>query len=213
MQRMPRTWRTPFVATLLVAAISCGGSTTAPPTPPATAPPTPSATAHGEVSDPIGDTLSDSRVPISPDLVHATVDVANGNITFVIQLASGTFDRQSTRIVVLLDTDQDGSTGIRQPDGLVADYGVDLEASTSQATVTKADPAGCAANLPCFNTIGSAPVTFVTDGMRVTVSLSLLGNDDGRMSFQLNSNVFVTPSTAIGFDLMPDVNLPPGSVQ
>ena len=203
---MPRTWRSGFVATLFVAAFSCGDSTTGGST---TGPPTTSVTRHGEVNDPVGDTLSDSRVPVSPDLVHATVDVAIGNITFVIQLAPGTFDRQSTRVVVLLHTEQDGVTGLRQPDGLVADYGVDLEANTSLATVTKADPAGCA----CFNVIGSVPVTFVPDGMRVTLSLSLLGNDDGRMSLQLNSNVFVAPMTAVGFDLMPDMNLPPGSVQ
>jgi hypothetical protein len=203
---MPRTWRTPFVATLFIAAFGCGDSTNGGST---TGPPTTSVTRHGEVSDPIGDTLSDSRVPVSPDLVHATVDVAAGNITFVIQFAPGTFDRQSTRVVILLDTDQDGVTGIRQPDGLVADYGVDPEANTSQATITKADPVGCV----CFNTIGSAPVTFVPNGMQVTLSLSLLGNDDGRLSFQLNSNVFVAPMTAVGFDLMPDINLPPGAVQ
>jgi len=172
-----------------------------------------SATRHGEVNDPVGDTLTDSRVPVSPDLVHATADVAAGNITFVIQLASGTFDRQSTRVVVLLDTDEDGVTGLRQPDGLVADYGIDLDANPSQATVTKADAAACAAGSPCFNTIGSVPLSFVPDGMQVTVPLSLLGNDDGRMSFQLNSNVLVAPQTAVGFDLMPDINLPPGSVQ
>jgi len=208
MHCIPPTWRALYIATLLVATINCdspNGSTTAPPTT--------SATRHGEVTDPIGDALSDSRVPVAPDLVHATVDVAAGNITFVIQLASGTFDRLSTRVVVLLDTVQDGLTGIRQPDGLVADYGIDLEASTSQAIVTKADPVGCAAHLPCFNAVGSAPITFVPDGMQVTVSLSLLGNDDGRMSFQMNANVFVDPSTAIGFDLMPDINLPPAFIQ
>jgi hypothetical protein len=172
-------------------------------------PPVTSVTRHGEVNDPVGDTLSDPRVAVAPDLVHATVNAAAGNITFVVQLAPGTFDRQSTRIVVLLDTDQDGLTGIRQPDGLVADYGVDLEANTSQATVTKADPVGCM----CFNVVGSVPVTFVPNGMQVTLSLSLLGNDDGRMNFQLNSNVFVAPMTAVGFDLMPDINLPPGGVQ
>jgi hypothetical protein len=49
--------------------------------------------------------------------------------------------------------------------------------------------------------------------MQVTVSLSLLGNDDGRMSFRLNSNVLVTPLTSVVFDFMPDNNLPPGRVQ
>lgn len=206
---MVRTWQIPFVA-LVVAATSCGGPTTAPAM---TAPPTTSATLHGEVEDPIGDALSDSRVSVSPDLARATVDVAGGNLTLVILFAPGTLDRQSTRVVVLLDIDQDGSTGIRQPDGLGGDYGIDLMASTMQATVTKADPTGCAADGACFNAVASVPIIFVPEGMRATVSLSLLGSDDGRMSFRVNSNVLVAPFTAIGFDLMPDINLPPARVQ
>ena len=75
MYSMPRTWRTPFLATLFAGAVSCGGSTTGGST---TAPPATSANRHGEVNDPVGDTLTDSRVPVSPDLVHATADVAAG---------------------------------------------------------------------------------------------------------------------------------------
>jgi hypothetical protein len=201
MRRAPRT----ACLAVLLAAAGCGGSTSAP-----TA--TPQAL-HGEVSDPIGDALSDSRVPVSPDLVHATADVAAGNITFVIQLASGTFDRQSTRVSALLDTDENASTGIRQPDGIGADYTIDVVASTSQATINKADPVGCAAHLSCFNPVGSVPITVAADGMQVTVPLSLLGNADGRMSFQLNSYVIVAPLTPVAFDFMPDSNLPPGRVR
>ena len=177
-----------------------------------TAPSTTSATLHGEVEDPIGDALSDSRVSVSPDLARATVDVAGGNLTLVVQFASGTLDRQSTRVVVVLDIDQDASTGIPQP-GLGGDYGIDLMASTVQATITKADPVGCAAHVSCFNAVGSVPITFVPEGMQATVSLSLIGNDDGRMSFRVNSNVLVAPTTTIGFDLMPDLDLPPARVQ
>ena len=54
-------------------------------------------------------------------------------------MAPGTLDRQTTRVAILLDTDQDPSTGIRQQDGIGADYSIDMAASTSQATVTKAD--------------------------------------------------------------------------
>jgi hypothetical protein len=201
---MLRAWW-PGGLTALLAAAGCSGSTTAPSTN--------SQTLHGEVSDPTGDALSDFRVAVSPDLVHATADVVAGNVTFVIQLAPGTLDRQTTRVSVLLDTDQDASTGIRQPDGVGADYGIDLAASTSQATITKADPVGCAAHLSCFSAIGSAPITFVADGMQVTVSLSLLGNDDGRMTFQLSSYVLAAPLTSVVFDFMPDSNLPPGRVQ
>jgi hypothetical protein len=201
---MPRSWRLAYLAVLLAAA-GCSS--------PTTAPSASSQTLHGEVSDPTGDALSDFRVFVSPDLVHGTADVVAGNLTFVIQLAPGTLDRQTTRVSVLLDTDQNASTGVPEASGFGADYGIDLAAGTSQATVTKADAVGCAAHLSCFNAIGSAPITFVTDGMQVTVSLSLLGNDDGKMSFQMNSYVLATPSTSVVLDVMPDSNLPAGRIQ
>jgi hypothetical protein len=203
---MPRGWLTPAVAAILCAAVGCGGPST-------TAPSTTSATLHGDVTDPVGDALSDPRVPVSPDLVRATADVKAGNITFVVQLAPGTLDRESTRVSVLLDTDQNASTGIRQSDGIGADYGIDLVASTNQAAITKADPAGCAAHLSCFNAVGSAPITVVPDGMQVIVPLSTLGTGDGHMSFQVSVYVLVAPLTPVVFDFMPDNNLPPGRVE
>ena len=192
------------IALLLVCA-SCGGSTTAP----AAA----TAALHGEVTDAVGDALRDTRATIVPDLVRATADVVAGNLTFAVQLAAGTLDRQTTRISVLLDTDQDGATGIRQPNGIGADYALDLVAASSQATVSKADPVACAARLACFNSVGAVPLTFSTDGMQATISLSLLGNDDGRISFQLNSYVLVAPLSSVLFDFMPENNAPPGRVQ
>src|SRR5712691_10854427 len=155
-----RTARTTWLALLLVAS-ACSSSTG--PVGPATA----SSSLHGEVTDPVGDALADPRVPTSPDLVHATADVTAGSLTFVIiQFAPGTLDRQTTRVSLLLDTDQDGSTGISQADGIGADYSVDLAAGTSQAAVNKADPVSCAARLSCFTSVGTVPLTFVTDGMQ-----------------------------------------------
>ena len=161
----------------------------------------------------MGDALTDSRVPVPPDLVHATVDVAAGNVTFIVQLAPGTLDRQATRVAVLLDTDQDSSTGIRQQDGIGADYTIDMAAGTGQASVAKADQVGCAAHLSCFNPVGSAPITFVADGMQVILPLSLLGNANGRMNFEFNSYVLVAPLTPVIFDWMPNVDAPAGRVQ
>jgi hypothetical protein len=171
-----------------------------------------SKTLHGEVSDSIGDAPSDSRVPVSPDLVHATVDVLAGNITFVVQFAPGTLDRQTARVSALLDTDEDPLTGIRQTD-IGVDYNIDFAANTGQASITKADPVACAAHLSCFNAVGSAPITFAADRMQVTVSLSLLGNAEGRMSFRLSSYVIAAPLTPVVFDFMPDSNLPLGLVR
>jgi hypothetical protein len=183
--------------------MNCGGSSTAP----AVAP----AALHGEAADATGDTFILVGVPIAPDLVHATADVSSGNLTFVVQLATGTLDRQTTRVSVLLDTDQNASTGIRQLSDLGADYGMDLAASTGLATITKADPGGCASAIPfpvpaCFTPIGSVSIAVGQDVMQVTVPLSLIGNDDGRLNFQIFSSavVRVSPLSLIGTDAMPD---------
>jgi len=194
------------IASFLVslAAIACSNSTS---------PTTASTTLHAEVADPIGDAVVDARVPRPPDLVHATADAAIGSITFVVQFAPGTLDRQTTRVSVLLDTDQDGSTGIRQGNGLGADYGVDVAAASGLAAVTKANPAACAARLSCFDPVGSVPLTFLTDAVQLTVPLSLLGDDDGRMNFQMSSYVMVAPLTSVTFDFMPDSNLPSIRIQ
>src|SRR6187431_2056840 len=94
------------VVLFLGAAVGCSDST----------PTTPSAlqvALRGEVTDPAGDSPFDPRVPVSSDLVNATAEVASGSVTFTVRLAPGTLDRQTTRVVILLDTDQSASTGIR----------------------------------------------------------------------------------------------------
>jgi hypothetical protein len=196
--------RTACAAALLLAATACTSSTAAPSS---------TQTVRGDVSDPAGDTLSDPRVPVAPDLVRATADVAAGNITFVLQFAPGTLDRQTTRVSVLLDTDQDGSTGIRQAGGIGADYNIDVAAATSQAAITRADPVSCAAQLSCFVAAGSVAVTFTSDSVQVGVPLSLLGSDDGRLSFQASAYALVAPLTPVVFDSIPNSGLPPARVQ
>lgn len=184
----------------------CSGSTSNPTSPfsgPLTA----------NVTDPAGDALADSRVARPPDLVQASVDVSAGSITFLIRFAAGTLDRQSTRVSVLLDTDQSPASGIVEQDGLGADYGIDIVATTGQATITRADAIGCQAQLSCFTSVGSVPVTFVTDGVQVAVPLSMIGNDDGRMNFQVSTYVIVAPLTPVVFDYMPENNAPPARVQ
>jgi hypothetical protein len=196
------------LAGLCAAAVGCSGSTTTPSTAGGT-----TATLRGEVSDPAGDAIADPRIPISPDLVHATAEVAGGNLTIVIQFAPGTLNRQTTRVSVLLDTDQDGTTGIREANGLGADYSLDFSAGIAQATVTKADVAACAARQSCFNPVGSVSINFLTDAMQAVVPLAMLGNDDGRMNFSMSSYVLVAPLTAVVVDFMPDATLPPGRIQ
>ena len=193
-----------LLALTMSMALGCGGSTPAPTTPT-------SATLHGEVVDAIGDARADPRVPVAPDLMRATIDVAAGSMTLVVTLASGTLDRQTTRISVLLDTDQNGSTGIPEPGGLGADYALDLAAASGQAAVTKADPVGCAAHQSCFDPIGSTPIIFLTDAMQIVLPLTALGDAEGHMAFRMDAYVLGAPLTPVVFDFMPDTGV--GRVQ
>ena len=197
-------FRTISIALPVLAAAACSSYTAAP---------SPAQAIHGEASDPAGDATPDARVPVAPDLVRATADVSGGNITFVIQFAPGTLDRQATRVSVLLDTDEAGTTGIQLAGSFGADFGLDLAAGTATATVTKADLPACTAHQSCFAPVGSAPLTVTGDSLQVTVPLSLLGDDDGRLSFEANAYVLVAPLTPVVSDWIPDTNLPPARVQ
>jgi hypothetical protein len=56
-------------------------------------------------------------------------------------------------------------------------------------------------------------VTLSADSVQVIVPLSLLGNDDGLLSYQASSYVLVAPLTPVVFDFIPDSGLPPARVQ
>ncbi len=209
---MPRACQALCVATLSLVAVACGGST------PSVAP-SAAAALHSEVSDPIGDALLVPGVPVAPDLVRGTADVASGSLTFTIHFTPGTFDRTTTRVTIELDTDQTLSTGINTG-SLGIDYTADLWARTGQATIARAAQTGlsqsliCTASNPCYVDVGVVPITFVTDGMQATVPVSLLGNGSGRLNFRIGA--YVSPQTSsptIVSDMMPDNNLPPGRVQ
>jgi hypothetical protein len=191
--------------------VACGGSST-------TAPSTTPVTLHGEVSDPIGDAGPVAGVSNPADLVHGTVDIRAGNITFTMQLASATFDRQTTGVLIDLDTDRNPLTGVSAGSGFGIDYVVSLWAPTNQVLIQKALANGiCSttASTQCFTTVGTASLIVNADGVQATVPLSLLGSGDGRLNFRVFA-YYVAPSSGsptILTDVMPDAALPPGSVQ
>lgn len=76
-------------------------------------------------------------------------------------------------------TDQNASTGILEPFGLGADYGLDFAAASGLVVVNKANPVNCAAHLSCFDPLATASIAFVTDGMQVSVALATLGGAQG----------------------------------
>jgi hypothetical protein len=81
-------------------------------------------------------------VPTPPDLVHGTLDVSGGTLRVTVQFATGTLS-PSTVVTILLDTDQNPTTGYNDT-GYGVDYGITLNAST-QAFIQKASPSSCAA--------------------------------------------------------------------
>ena len=201
----PGRWRAGAVVAALTAT-ACGGSQSAPTAPASTA-------LRADVADPVGDTLSDPRLPVAPDLVRATATVESGSLTLVVSFAPGTFDRQTTRVAVLLDTDQNPATGIRQGTAFGADFTLDLFAPNDQTAIGRADEAGCAARQSCFVNSGSGTLTLLPDAMQTVVPLSALGNTSGRLAFVVNAYAIVAPLTPVLFDWVPDTNLPAARTQ
>lgn len=52
------------------------------------------------------------RLPISPDLVSATVETSQAEVRIAVRFAPGTFDRNSSSIEIRLDTDENTATGL-----------------------------------------------------------------------------------------------------
>ena len=191
---------------------SCGSSTSTSPTS------TPSCPKfRGAVTDATGDTFADpfGRVPVSPDLTAATIEVCNGTLTLTVSFATGTFLSNQTLVTVSLDTDENVGTGVvfLGDVTLGADFGIlaTSPGGSGQAQIRKWDPA---ANALTINT-GTASVTFPRSGqMQVAVPLSLLGNDDGRLAFKVYAAHWLTSTTSSGtLDVMPNTGAPPGLVR
>src|SRR5713226_8888970 len=169
--------RAPIIAGVLLGLVACGGSTA------------PSMTLTGTVTDLAGDAVARPGALVSPDLVAAAIEVSGGALTLTVSLAPGTLTQTQTLISASLDTDENpntGSPGIDSGGGdatlIGADYVINAVAArnAAQARILRATGAYQ------FVTAGSASVSFPSaDLLRVTVPLTLLGNDDGRLKFKV----------------------------
>jgi hypothetical protein len=172
---------------------------------------------RGTVTDPFGDSVRLSSIPISPDLVGATIEVANGSVTITVSFASGTLTQPDAYIVVSLDTDQNPATGYPG----VSTGGTDAGVIGGDYLVYIVDPRGSTrvaiahAIGMAETTVGTATVAFPSsDVAQVTFPLSLLGSTDGHMNFKVTASQWLSASTYTAvLDVMPDVGLPPGVVR
>ena len=159
---------------------------------------------RGSVTDPAGDARPTFPGP-SPDLIGATIDISGGMFTMTISFAPGTLSAQNVFCVVSLDTDENQATGGPKENGLLgADY---------QIYFVRPRASGLALVYKVGTSSSEAPTTGVTfpaaDQARVAFPMSLLGNDDGRMAFNLFVRQWVTDnSTTNTLDDMPNAGLP-----
>jgi hypothetical protein len=169
------------------------------------------------VTDPAGDSVPTSSVAVSPDLVSGTVEISGGNLTLTVSFAPGTLSHTQTLFNANLDTDEDPATGFPSEPGSL---GVDsfirgvVPRNSTQATVFHVTGNSSCAAVPC-TLVGTSTVTFQTaDQVRVTIPLALLGNDDGRMKFEVIALQYLTDDTTTQtLDTMPDRGQPRGVVR
>jgi hypothetical protein len=207
---------------LLFAAGGCGAPTPGGPS-------TTSPVLHRQVSDPAGDVVITSVIrngvaitPVVPnpaDLVGATLDVSGGVLTAVVSFARGTLSQPDGLFCALLDTDESPATGNAGSGPDSATFGwdysfcaVDPRGSTISQIARALGPANPGQIAP----VSSTSMTFpAADQARLTVPLSVLGNDDGRLSFKFIAMQWVDApivNTAV-LDWMPDLGLPPEVVR
>ena len=149
---------------------------------------------HAEIRDSSVDSLPDYRVPVSPDITFAIIDIGADEIVFRLRHRPDSFDSSITTFTIELDTDRNASTGAEGIDYSVFVFpaggkGADVARTTSKDSTV----------------LGTVPVSFVTDGCDVAIPRSLLADDDGRFDFRVK--VYAQPALPLVLDVLPDRGL------
>jgi hypothetical protein len=159
---------------------------------------------QADITDAAGDADHDPRVPVSPDLRSATVQVsADGHLTLAVHLAPGTFIPNTT--FVQFGMDFDDSSDERPPAGdRCCEYIVDIEPAGHAATATMSmfSPAGR------YQVIAQASIKWLPDGAVVSVPAALLPKDHRRIILRVVAGVRLDDrATTPILDRMPDAGL------
>jgi hypothetical protein len=157
--------------------------------------PTATGALHAEIRDTSVDALPDARVPVSPDLVLAVVDVGTADVAFKFRFRPGSFDPSTTRLAVDLDLDQNSASGTAGVECSVFVHPARGQADVMRNIRPDAPPAGG----------GTIPVGCAADGCDVNIPRVLLGDDDGRFNFRVR--VFSEPAQTTVIDVLPDIGM------
>jgi hypothetical protein len=205
MEKVP-TWSIISGMLCLVALAGCGnGNDYAWVAPvPAQSPTPPANQVTGGVTDPAGDALHTSYAPATPDIVSIGTAVSGEKVALQIRFTPGTFDRDRDIVTIAVDSDRKATTGLMRY-GLGISHYIYLGSTLygGNASVQRLDSA-------TLRTVtGTAPVTFVTDGMDVTIPLAFLGNVTS-FDYRAFVSVLAGNSDSTGsVDAAPDLALAP----
>jgi hypothetical protein len=212
--RSEQWWRARAILGLSLCGLaSCSESDA--PTPAAPMPPV----LRGELTDAVGDASKSASVPVHPDLASATLEVVGGILTITVTYAGGTWSQTRSVWFVVLDMDENSSTGFGDVPASASSPSVETFGWEYQ--ITAVDPAETstggitrALGRTSFDRVGTVPVTFPgPNAVRVSIPLSMLGNDDGRLRFRVLAGQWDGPLSAALTDVMPEAGQQAGSVR
>jgi hypothetical protein len=167
-------------------------------------PSAPTPTLGGSVTDPAGDANGVA------DLVSATIDVSNGTLVATVSFAPGSV---SGAFIIRLDTDENPATGFAGVDGGNTDGSlIGWEYSVS-AFAPQGSTAVVVTRSSDFSQVATATSTFPTATQtRVSIPLTAIGGDDGRLRFKVISTTGDPVNSPIS-DRMPNTGVPAGEVK
>lgn len=153
-------------------------------TPPVETPPT----VTGQTTDPSGDAFSSIYASVMPDIVDIKTVTSEGNVTFQVRFKAGSFVKSEAIVTIAVDADRK-TTGMNM-DGLGVDYFIYMGSNLYGANAAVMRLTGSTTRI----LEASLPVTFLSDGMDVTIPLSVLS--------------FAGPVTAFNYRLYASVLVP-----
>ncbi len=171
-------------------------------------------TPSGTVTDPSGDATDDSRDdPANPDLVSAAVASDGGNLTLTVSFATAGFSPATSRGSFVLDIDENPATGFPGVDAANNDsalLGIEFLVNIGANLGASAEVLKFLSASSTFTTVGTFTTTVSANGYSVVIPLSAFDNDDGRLTFKVETQSFLGPGFTGILDYMPDLGLAPG---
>jgi hypothetical protein len=158
--------------------------------------------------DPVGDVVAGSKA----NLASGSVEQVGNNLRVTVKLAPGEFDPLLSYVDIVMDIDMNPATGYSTDAGLIGgEYIIEMG---SACLGGKADILHYNSATTHWDKVGEYAVTFLADGMEVTVPTSVFNGYTGKFSFWVESAREIGSCSYTGrIDSMPDLGIAPAVFQ